>query len=177
MGTIRRALTTTVAALTLGTVGTVVAAGSAQADLPRPTSTSAQHVNRTPAHAALLTGIRTGKHDTFDRVVLDLKGAAPGYDVRYVSAVTYDPSGKPVTMPGRYYLQVVLKPAAAHTASGTRTYTGASRVTTSLPTLRGFVVNGDFEAVLSVALGLSKRAGFRVLTLANPTRIVVDVAH
>jgi hypothetical protein len=36
---------------------------------------------------------------------------------------------------------------------------------------------GDFEATVSVGLGLRHKAGFRVFTLHDPTRIVVDVAH
>ncbi|MDX6272885.1 MAG: hypothetical protein QOJ92_95 [Frankiales bacterium] len=175
--TTRRMLTATVAVV-LATVGTLVVAQGAQAsDPPAPTSTSARHTPRGTGATALLLDIRHAKHATFDRLVIDLRGAKPGYDVRYVSAVTYDPSGRRVTMPGRYYLQVVLDPASAYNANGNHTYGGQNRVTTSYPTLKGFVINGDFEAVLSVALGLSKKAGFRVSTLANPTRIVIDVAH
>lgn len=179
MATTRRtalALLTTAAATAALVLTTTT---SAHAELAKPTSTAAQHVTRTPSATPLLTGIRAAKHDTFDRVVLDLKGAAPGYDVRYVSTVRYDASGKTVSMPtgSRYYLQLVLKPAAAHDTAGHATYTGSRRITTSLPTLKGIVLNGDNEAVLSIALGLSKKAGFRVMTLANPTRIVVDVAH
>jgi hypothetical protein len=181
MGTIRkttRRLTTAAVAVVLASVGTLVVAQGAQAsDPPAPTSTAARHTPRGTGATALLTGIRHAKHTTFDRLVIDLRGKAPGYDVRYVSAVTADPSGQRVTMPGRYYLQVVLDPASAYTTSGTHTYSGANRVTTSYATLKGFVINGDYEAVLSVALGLSKKAGFRVMTLSNPTRIVIDVAH
>jgi hypothetical protein len=174
---VTRRLVTATAAVVLATVGTVVVATGAHAELPAPTSTAARHTPRGTGATAMLVSIRHAQHPGYDRVVIDLRGAKPGYDVRYVSAVTYDPSGKRVSMPGRYYLQIALDPASAYTTSGTHTYSGANRVTTGYPTLKGFVVNGDFEAVLSVALGLSKKAGFRVMTLSNPTRIVIDVAH
>jgi hypothetical protein len=38
-------------------------------------------------------------------------------------------------------------------------------------------VIGDFEAVFSVGVGLTAKTPFRVRTLHNPTRIVVDVHH
>lgn len=170
-----RTLAALVTAAALTTVGTVVAATSAQADMAAPTSTSARHLDRSTGGE--LVGIRHAKHATFDRIVFDIRGGAPGYDVRYVSAVRYDPSYKPVSMMGRAYLQVVLHNASAWTTSGQHTYAGPGRAYLSYPTLKGWVINGDFERVLSIALGLSKKAGFRVFTLWNPTRIVVDVAH
>lgn len=176
-GRTTRTALTALTAVVLATGATLLTTTAASADLAKPTSTSARHVDRSSASAALLTGIRVAKHDTFDRVVFDLRGGAPGYDVRYVTRPYYDPSGKPVSMPGSAYLQVALNPASAWTTSGQHTYSGPGRATMSYPTMRGFVLTGDFEAVLSVALGLSKKAAFRVITLTNPTRIVIDVAH
>lgn len=170
-----RALAAVVTAAALTTIGTVVTATGAQADMAAPTSTSAQHVNRTTGGD--LVAIRHAKHASFDRIVFELRGGAPGYDVRYVSPVRYDPSGKPVSMMGRAYLQVVLHGASAYDVNGHHTYAGLGRANLTDPTLKGWVINGDFERVLSIALGLSKKAGFRVFTLSSPTRIVVDVAH
>ncbi|HEX2418217.1 MAG TPA: hypothetical protein VHJ83_08880 [Micromonosporaceae bacterium] len=42
--------------------------------------------------------------------------------------------------------------------------------------LRAYQVVGDFEAVVSVALGLDDTVGFRVGGLSNPNRIYLDVA-
>jgi hypothetical protein len=38
-------------------------------------------------------------------------------------------------------------------------------------------LTGDFEAVLTWALGVNQEADFRVLTLDGPPRLVVDVGH
>src|SRR5689334_17192843 len=118
MGITRRLATASVALAATTASVIITTTGSAQADMAKPTSTAAQHVTRHPASTALLLDIRTAKHDTFDRVVFDFRGGAPGYDVRYVTAVRYDPSDKPTTMPGRYYLQVRLNPASAYNTSG-----------------------------------------------------------
>jgi hypothetical protein len=44
-----------------------------------------------------LVAVRVGRHDGFDRVVLQLRGSPPGYDVRYVPRVVQDGSGRPVS--------------------------------------------------------------------------------
>jgi hypothetical protein len=41
--------------------------------------------------------------------------------------------------------------------------------------VREVVRTGDFEAVLTWAIGLDERVGFRVSTLDNPSRLVVDL--
>ncbi|MGK3958125.1 hypothetical protein ACLKOZ_18265 [Arthrobacter sp. R4] len=40
-----------------------------------------------------ITNIRSGRHDCFDRLMVDVNGEAPRYTVRYVRAVTQDGSG------------------------------------------------------------------------------------
>ena len=50
-------------------------------------------------------------------------------------------------------------------------------LTPRFPTLRQVKFGGDFEGYVSAGLGLADRVGFRVFTLTNPYRVVVDVAH
>jgi hypothetical protein len=123
----------------------------------------------------MLAGIRSAAHSAegFDRIVFDFTGPLPGYTVRYVDEVREDPSDRPVSLPGRRYLQVVFTPAQAHTDAGAPTVT---RTTQPLdyPMLRGYRVTGDFEGYVSVALGLDDQVGFRVGEL--PGRIYLDVA-
>jgi hypothetical protein len=122
----------------------------------------------------LITGIRYAAHpkEGFDRIVLDIKGGLPGYSVRYVSEVRADPSDKPVRVPGRRFLLVVLNPAQAHRDDGTATVSGTH--STGLPMLKGYAIAGDFEGYVSVALGLDDVVGYRVGEV--PGRIYLDVA-
>jgi len=169
----------------LGSVVTAAAAAAAlgltalpaSADLGAPTSTSAKSATRTPTPTPRLVGIRTGRHDTFDRVVLDLRGKAPGYTVRYVKAVRADGSGRIVDLRGKAQLVVKLTPAQAHRADGSATYTGPHRIAVSYPELREVAFAGDFEGVVTIGLGVRPRHGFRVFTLHDPTRIAIDIAH
>jgi hypothetical protein len=122
----------------------------------------------------VVTGIRYAAHSSqgYDRIVFDLSGGLPGYSVRYVSQVRADPSDRPVSVPGRRHLLVVLTPAQAHRDNGGATVSGVHR--TDLPMLKSYAVVGDFEGYVSIALGLDDVVGFRVGEL--PGRIYLDVA-
>jgi len=167
--------------LVLALVGTATIVSSglpmAHADQGPPSSTATRTVTRTSQPTPQLTGIRTGQHASFDRVVFDLAGAAPGYRVGYVRQVKADGSGKVVETRGRANLLLRLIPTDAHDAEGHATYTGSKRFVVNYPALREVAFAGDFEATVSIALGISHKSGFRVLTLHQPTRIVVDIAH
>jgi hypothetical protein len=122
----------------------------------------------------VLTNIRSAAHtpEGFDRIVFDFQAVLPGYEVRYVSKVVEDGSGRTVTMPGRRFLQITMRPAQAHTDAGAATAPRAK--TLNYPMLRAYAIVGDFEGVVSVALGLDDTVGFRVGEL--PGRIYIDVA-
>jgi hypothetical protein len=125
----------------------------------------------------LLVGIRSAAHPDsgFDRIVFDFTGPLPGYTVKYVDEVRADPSDLPVSMPGRRYLLIVFTVAQAHSEAGEPSVSPKS-MTFDYPMLRGYVIAGDFEGYVSVALGLDDVVGYRVGELANPNRIYVDVA-
>jgi hypothetical protein len=102
-------------------------------------------------------------------------GRLPGYAIRYVDQVRADPSDQPVTMPGRRYLLIVFNVAQAHTEGGEVSVSPKS-MTFNYPMLQGYVIVGDFEGYVSMALDLDDVVGFRVGELASPNRIYVDVA-
>jgi hypothetical protein len=120
--------------------------------------------------------VRVGRHNGYDRVVFQVRGAMPGWDVRYVAQVTADPSGRPVTVPGTAVLRVVLTGLAGHDGAGRPTATGTAQ-TPRLPGLVAVKQAGDVESVMTFALGTGDRLDFRVFGLTGPTRVVVDVAH
>jgi hypothetical protein len=49
------------------------------------------------------------------------------------------------------------------------------RHTSRFPELREVAGAGDIEGVVSFGLGLSAESGFRIFTLTDPDRLVVDV--
>ncbi|GAB3954356.1 hypothetical protein GCM10029976_096470 [Kribbella albertanoniae] len=111
--------------------------------------------------------VRTGRHACFDRLVVDLQGRAPGYDVRYVSNVTQDGSGFVVPLRGGAKLQIIVQAPSykALKAPDVRGY----------DTFRQVAYAGSFEGQTTLGLGVRARLPFRVITLSD--RLVIDVAH
>jgi hypothetical protein len=123
-------------------------------------------------------GIRSAAHpdEGYDRIVFDIDGKIPGYTVRYVDQVRADPSGLPVDVPGRRYLVITFTPAQAHNDAG-RSLVAPQRRTLDHPMMRGYVLVGDFEGYVSVAIGLDDVVGYRVGELpGQPSRVYLDVA-
>lgn len=125
-----------------------------------------------PAAQTTITAVRVGRHAGFDRVVFDVRGRLPGYQVRYVPRVTNDPTGAPVPLAGAADILVVMEWTNWLTAVSPRT-----RLSPNLPALRQIRFAGEFEAQVSYGIGQATRAGFRVFTLTGPNRLVIDVRH
>ena len=118
--------------------------------------------------------VRVARHDGFDRAVFDFDGPLPGaVAVQSVDRVVADGSGEAVAVAGRAFLQVRFEEAQAHDDQGRPTI--AARSAPDLPAIEEVVVAGDFEGYVTIALGLTTPAPFRVLELSAPTRVVVDV--
>jgi hypothetical protein len=141
-----------------------------------------------PVPRALLSNVRAGRQDCYDRLVIDIRGTSTmkSYRVEYVRQVTEDPSGRPVPLRGGAYLQIAVG-SADHTTSGTPTYTPANRRelvdVTGFSAFRQVAWAGSSEGISSVGLGVRARLPFRVTTLAGipgsstGTRVVIDVAR
>jgi hypothetical protein len=123
----------------------------------------------------VITAVRTGTHPEcgYDRIVFNIGGQLPDYDIRYVRKGAAAAVGPVRAFPGRWYLLITIHPAQGHSGSGASTIARPS-ADTGYPVLRGYAVTGDFDGVLSVAVGLAKPAAFRVGRLAG--RLYVDVA-
>ncbi|HYT27052.1 MAG TPA: hypothetical protein VEP73_11275, partial [Actinomycetota bacterium] len=117
---------------------------------------------RQVAPAPTLVDVRLAHHDTYDRIVFEFRGDAPGYRVEYVPEVHEDATGDPVHLRGNAFLNVVLTPASMHDPQGASTYPGRKVLTAMLPTLRQARFAGDFEGQVSWGLGLDDTVGFKV---------------
>jgi hypothetical protein len=154
---------------------------------PRPTATAAAcdtsgwrsaPISVTRQAAAppvpVITTIKAAAHPEcgYDRLVLGITGPMPSYDIRYVTQVTADPSGKPITLAGRSYLLITLRPAQAHDDSGAPTIT-VPKQALGYPMLKSYALAGDFEGVFTLALGLHDTTSIRVGEL--PGLLYIDV--
>jgi hypothetical protein len=125
----------------------------------------------------VLTAVDTARHGHFDRVVFRFDGdRLPGYRIAYIDRpIRACGSGQAVPVTGDGWLEMRLIPAAAH-ADGEPIIRRRSRAS-SLPVLKQLELTCDFEGVVTWVGGLSAPNRYRVLELADPPRLVVDIRH
>jgi hypothetical protein len=124
---------------------------------------------------ATATTMRSAAGPDYDRLVIEFEGGLPGHHVEYVDRpVRSCASGAAIALPGDAWLSIRMQPAAGHNDAG--------RVV-ALPNAAGrgarnflkVAVACDFEADYTLVLAVRSPRSFRVLELANPYRLVVDV--
>ncbi|MDG6105636.1 hypothetical protein Daura_13185 [Dactylosporangium aurantiacum] len=174
-------LRTLSAALVLAPVLVVPGAAAAAGDLPAPTGVApvagAATVPPWDPHPPTLVGVRTGRHEHYDRTVFDFTGGTPGYRVEY-GPLPAEGTGVPVPVDGAATLRVVFDGAYPYdVATGAATIDLGRVYDPRLPILRQIRSGGAAEGYVSFGLGVADRVGFRVLRLTGPPRIAVDVAH
>jgi hypothetical protein len=176
----RRLIAALIGVTALTSVALTGAAGASTPDLPKPTSTKTVQAVAYPKPTPLVLDLRYGVHSTYDRVVVDLSGPVTGYRVGYVDKLRYDGSGDPVPLSGAAFLQINVQPANGHVdveGHALNVYSGPKLTRPGMPTVKGIAKLGDYEGVVSFGLALDHKAGFRVFTLTDPSRLVIDVAH
>jgi hypothetical protein len=146
-------------------------------DPDTPTSTTEVDVERDGIEPAIVTAVRYAARETYDRLVIDLKGDIPGYNVKWVDEFVQDGSGKPIDVRGGAYLQLTLFPANAHDDNGRPTWEGGPIYPADLGNLTDVVRTGDFEGRVGIGLVLARQAAFQLREMVAPNRLVLDVAH
>ena len=165
---------------------TVEAGGDASTAEPPPTTSVpvAPPISSAPVEPrAYLTGVRTEPlPDGGSRVIFEFDPVVPGYTIDYVDRpVTEDGSGDEVAVEGDAVLAVRMENASGARIDGdqvTPTYTGPDRVraTGEAGVVTEVVDTGDFEGVVTWAVGLRKRVpALSVSVVSGPSRLVVDV--
>ncbi|WP_434440125.1 AMIN-like domain-containing (lipo)protein [Lentzea sp. E54] len=126
---------------------------------------------------AELTNIRTGKHDGFERIVLDMNGLPSNSLSREATEVSNCGSGNPVPVGGQEVLETMHFGAASYDENFDPTYTGPRNfVPQGLTNVKGVAITCDFEATLGIAVGYENPDSWhKVFTLTNPDRVVIDV--
>jgi hypothetical protein len=122
--------------------------------------------------------IRTGRHDCFDRVVVELGGTGelPGYRVAYADdPIRLSPSDLEVEIAGDATL--VLSAGSWMTTMEGDGYDGPHQIVPDGPSaILELRLVENFEGMFAWAIGVDHSRPFRVSTLPDPPRIVVDIA-
>ena len=140
----------------------------------RPFRTAPVERSRSPRTTPELLSVEAVERDGSDRVVFTFRGPAPGYRVRYVPKVTGQ-SGRRLPVAGEAFLEVRFDPARAHDPAGRPTFAPGT-LSPGSPVVRQVRFAGDFEGRVWFGIGLAGRGGFRVVELADPARVAIDVA-
>jgi hypothetical protein len=139
---------------------------------------TAQCGTATSTSTSRLTNITSGRHDTFDRIVLAFAGPQPECSAGYVLQIVADGSGQPISLDGNAFLRVTLRGAAAHDDAGKMTYSGpATMDTPELANITAVALAGDFEGEVTIGVGMNVETDYKVFALSGPTRVVIDVGH
>lgn len=126
---------------------------------------------------AVLRAVRTARHEAFDRIVYEFESAVPGYRISYIDRpVRQCGSGNVVPFEGDAWLSMVFEPSDAHTQEGRPTVAERSR-RLDLPNVIELKLICDYEAQVEWVAGVHAPMEYRVLTLREPDRLVVDIRH
>jgi hypothetical protein len=125
-----------------------------------------------------LAEIRTGLHDGYDRVVIELDGdGTAGWRVAYTDDPRYQGTGDPVERQGDATLQIHVDGVGYPHETGVPPYDGPDRVAGPGESVYEVVVGNHYEARQGAFAGTREALPFRVFRLADPERVVIDVAH
>jgi hypothetical protein len=133
---------------------------------------------------ATVEDVRAGRHDCYDRLVIELGSGAPtGYLVRYVPQFTQDFSGDPIPLRGAGDLEVIVH-ARSYDDDFDPTWDPPEPMeavnVTGFDTFRQVVDSVSWEGQTQIGLGVRARLPFRAFVLTGPgtgSRLVIDVAH
>jgi len=127
---------------------------------------------------AQITDVRVAEHVGYDRIVFEFSGGIPETLIEAVLEPFFeDASGLPLTVNGTAFLRVTMHGASKVDADGVITYSGPTEFEPGLPQLVHLVEGGDHEAVSTWYLGMDGGGCIRVLRLAGPSRLVIDIKH
>jgi hypothetical protein len=130
------------------------------------------------APRAQITDVRVGTHTGYDRVTFEFAAGIPQTTIEGVLPPFFaDPSGLPLDVAGTAFLKVTMNGGTKVSPSGGITYAGPTNFEPGFDRLVQLREGGDFEALSTWYLGLDGGSCFRILTLAGPSRLVIDIEH
>ncbi|MBT95310.1 MAG: hypothetical protein CL431_05015 [Acidimicrobiaceae bacterium] len=134
----------------------------------------------------LLKDARTGVHADYDRFVLEFDtdpnepdGSPDSFQLFWATdSPTSMGSGEPIPVLGNYALEIfVLGYGYARNESAEPSQAPNLLSPTRTGNLKQAISDGEFEGVLHWVLGTEEKTDFRVLSISNPPRLVVDVCR
>ncbi len=133
---------------------------------------------------ALLARVDWAEHDRYTRVVFGFVPEAsevPNWTVEYRPGIAEPRNPPGETLAGEGLLWVEMTPSSGLDISDPentiRTYDGPNRIDVASRSVISIALMDDFEAYLAWVIEVDGQRPFRAFPLADPARLVVDIAH
>ena len=123
----------------------------------------------------VVSDVRVGKHDGFERVVFELEGSGkPGWFIEYTDDPAQQGSGNSIKYEGNTALEVFIDGTVYPFEIGEEveplgTTSGVGGTVTEV------ISSGTFEGHTQFTVGMKERHPFSVQVLEEPTRVVIDI--
>ena len=138
-----------------------------------------QYTGRGRTVESTVQGVEAFDAGPFDRMEFTFNDSVPDYTIEYVDAPIACGSGLPVEVAGAAFVEIRMKPTAAHDEAGVETIASAD-ILLDFPTLLQLKITCDFEGEVVWIAGLSEEVEFRHSFLSSPFpvhSIIIDVNH
>ncbi|WP_055122188.1 AMIN-like domain-containing (lipo)protein [Corynebacterium oculi] len=124
----------------------------------------------------VVTEMRTGSHEGFDRVVFEMKGEGdPGWYADYTDHPSQQASGNPIEYHGATALTVNIDGTVYPFDLGIEDPVLNRLTPTDGGNITDVISVGTFEGRSQFIIGLNKKVPYSVQVLHEPTRLVIDL--
>lgn len=125
-----------------------------------------------------LQDVRAGSHGDIDRVVFEYAGTGlPSYVAGYVDTPRQQASGNVMEVPGAAHLEVNVQGTAGDMMRTDAPITAMGSKGVAAGNIADVYLGSIFEADSQFFIGLDGQRGYKIYTLEDPTRVVVDIAR
>lgn len=150
--------------------------GDPSIDVPWQTGSSEKPYVPSGDSGLLATDFRVGIHEGYYRVVVEMVGAGdPGWRISWVDESVELGRGEPLPIPQGHVLDILIEGAAWPVSKGAPEYfyNGPADKRLDEDVIAWF--DGAFESQTHVAVSLPEEREYRVFSLTDPIRLVVDI--
>ena len=113
-----------------------------------------------------VTAVRAAHHPGYDRLVLQFSGAVPTVRAAWKPAIIDQNTGKRIAVAGHAFALITMTPAQGHTDAGRITLPGNIKL--ALPELKQLGITEDFEALVSIGIGVQRHTSLHISRLTTP---------
>ncbi|MCW2613365.1 MAG: hypothetical protein JWN08_359 [Frankiales bacterium] len=155
-------------------------ASTAPSTAPSFAGDTAADTEQATGEPLTVTAVRVARQDGFDRVVLELAGkgvGAPGWRVEYDDTPAAQGSGDAVEVDGAATLAVIVEGVGYPFDTGVDEVDEDPALPGDLEVVEDVVLGATFEGQFEAFIGVSGERPFTVRRLADPARVVIDIAH